>query len=281
MTDAECTTFLQWALPRLQMRWAGFRKVRGQVCNRLSRRISMLGLEGMEAYRAHLTAHPDEWDHLDSCCRVTISRFYRDRGIFDCLRATLLPDLAREALRADGELRVWSAGCASGEEPYSLILLWQLAVGAHFPEVRLLVEATEADTGLLERARAGIYPASSLKDLPEEWVAEGFEPTGGRFRLRDRFRTDVRFSNQDIRRQMPGGPFGLILCRNLVFTYYEDAFQVSLLERMLDRLKKEGALVLGAHERLPEDSGLLEQAHPALPIFRRPTKGAAPVSLSD
>jgi len=281
MTDAECTAFLQWALPRLRMRWAGFRKVRGQVCKRLSRRISTLGLKNLEDYRAHLTAHPDEWDHLDSCCRITISRFYRDRGLFDYLTVTLVPDLARETHGAEGELQVWSAGCASGEEPYSLALLWQLAAGTHFPEVRLVVEATEADSSLLERARDGIYPASSLKDLPEDWAREGFEPADGRFRLRDRFRTDVRFSNQDIRRQMPEGPFGLILCRNLVFTYYEESLQVALLERMMARLKTRGALVLGAHERLPEGSGLLEQVHPALPVFRRPTKGAAPVSLSD
>jgi chemotaxis protein methyltransferase CheR len=106
-------TFLQQALPRLGRRWAGYRKVRRQVCRRIRHRIDELGPEGFEAYHAHLEAQPGEWEVLDGLMNVTISRFNRDRGVFEFLRD--------EVLRPG--MRVWSAGCASGEEPYTLALL--------------------------------------------------------------------------------------------------------------------------------------------------------------
>jgi chemotaxis protein methyltransferase CheR len=80
MSDSQCVVFLQWALPRLRVRWAGFRKVRRQVCRRVWRRARELGLADLVAYRAYLEEHPEEWALLDSMARITISRFYRDRG---------------------------------------------------------------------------------------------------------------------------------------------------------------------------------------------------------
>ena len=85
MRDADCVAFLQWALPRLDLRWQGFRKVHGQVCKRLKRRIKALGLADIAAYRARLEAYPDEWATLDEMCHITISRFFRDSRIFETL----------------------------------------------------------------------------------------------------------------------------------------------------------------------------------------------------
>jgi chemotaxis protein methyltransferase CheR len=111
MTDPELVAFLQWALPRLSLRWAGFRKVRGQVRKRIHRRLRELGLPDLAAYRAHLEREPDEWAQLAAMCRITISRFWRDRGVFDWLTGRL-PELA-----TTGRLRAWSAGCAGGRAP--------------------------------------------------------------------------------------------------------------------------------------------------------------------
>lgn len=114
MKDSDCVSFLQWALPRLGFRWPGFRKVRRQVCKRIDRRIGKLKLPGPAAYREYLEQVASEWDVLDQFCRISISRFYRDRRVFDHLRDTVLPELA-DAAMASGEsvLRCWSAGCAS------------------------------------------------------------------------------------------------------------------------------------------------------------------------
>src|SRR5262245_46489236 len=124
MKDADCVALLQWALPRLALRWEGFRNVRGQVCKRIARRTAELGLGPIAASRPYLEAHPEEWSFVEGLCRVTISRFFRDRGVFDRLRLEILPELA--VARSEGAVRAWSAGCASGEEPYTLAIVWQL-----------------------------------------------------------------------------------------------------------------------------------------------------------
>ena len=127
MRDRDCVTFLQWALPRLRMRWPGFRKVRGQVCKRITRRMAALEVDGVPGYEAYLEGHPEEWEVLDALCRVTVSRFLRDRGVWSLIQGEVLDTLARAAREEDREaIRCWSAGCGSGEEPYSLSLVWRL-----------------------------------------------------------------------------------------------------------------------------------------------------------
>ncbi len=93
MTDQECIQFLQWALPRLGLRWPGFRKVRRQVHKRINRRLEELRLTQIAEYRDYLETHPDEWRILDGFLRTSISRFYRDRGAWDGLRDEILPEL--------------------------------------------------------------------------------------------------------------------------------------------------------------------------------------------
>jgi chemotaxis protein methyltransferase CheR len=166
--DADCTHFLQWALPRLGFRWAGFRRVRGQVCKRLARRLAILGLNDLSDYRALLEAEPAEWRQLDGLCRISVSRFYRDQGVWRDLERELLPRLAAQAVvRGESRLRIWSAGCASGEEPYTLALMFALGETPKSCEPEVL--ATDADPDLLGRARRACYPPSSLRELPETW----------------------------------------------------------------------------------------------------------------
>lgn len=123
MSDPDCTAFLQWALPQLDLNWPGFRKVRRQVCKRLRRRMSELELADFAAYRARLESDPAEWQVCDECCHITISRFFRDRRVFEVLRDRVLRDIAPRAQREHRDVRIWSAGCASGEEPYTLKIL--------------------------------------------------------------------------------------------------------------------------------------------------------------
>lgn len=260
MNDRECTEFLQWALPQLGLRWAGFRKVRHLVCKRLGKRLRELGLADPAHYRAMLERDAAERLAFDGLCRIPVSRFYRDRGIFDALRDKVLPRLAQEAsARGQQQLRAWSAGCASGEEPYTLRVLWELAIRERFPEIELHVVATDADRGMLQRAQAGCYGSSSLSDLPKGWLALAFEHRGGLHCLRDAFRGNTKFVQQDIRTAMPDGAFDLILCRNLVFTYFEPALQRIVAARIIDRLQLCGVMVVGIHEKLPAG---LDDLHP-------------------
>ena len=252
MKDVECVEFLQWALPQMDMRWRGFRKVRRQVGKRIARRSRELGLQDPASYHRYLESHPEEWEWLDRFCRISISRFYRDRGVFDLIRDEVLPGLAA-AVRQRGTnlVRCWSAGCASGEEAYTLSLIWELCVRQEYPEVRLAVTATDVDPHLLQRAREARYPFSSLKELPPDWLQSAFVREANDFELQSRFRQHVDWVCQDIRHDMPEGPFDLILCRHLVFTYFDESLQKKLLGQLVDRIHRGGFLVTGKQETLP------------------------------
>jgi chemotaxis protein methyltransferase CheR len=252
--DHGCIAFLQWALPRLRMRWPGFRKVRGQVCKRLARRIRTLGLKDLQSYRTYLAENSAEWEFLDTLCRVTISRFYRDRRVFSNLGAHVFPELLELTRQQGGRsLSCWCIGAASGEEPYSLSLLWSLS-GFAKGETTLRILATEADRHMIDRAANACYQAASLKELPHGWREKTFCRNGDLFCLAERYRKPVRFLLQDIRKEQPPGPFHLIFCRNLVFTYYAPDLQKEIMARMLERLHPGGAFVIGSHEHLPPEA---------------------------
>jgi chemotaxis protein methyltransferase CheR len=253
MKDGECVQLLQWALPRLHMRWPGFRKVRAQVCKRIERRIRQLNIDGAAAYRRYLEENAAEWICLDGLTRITISRFYRDKAVFALLEQEVLPALAEEAItRHRDHLRVWSAGSASGEEPYTVALLWEFELQSSFPDLRLHIVATDMDRNMGLRAREACYRYGSIKDLPEAWRRDAFSEQDGCYRLKPRYRRNVEFLEQDIREQQPAGRFDLVLCRNFVFTYYDEELQRKILNRTRDILQDTGVLVLGMHEHLPE-----------------------------
>jgi chemotaxis protein methyltransferase CheR len=263
VADAECVAFLQWALPRLGRRWAGYRKVRRQVCRRVGRRAAELGLDSLADYRAHLEANPKEWDRLDGLTNVTISRFHRDRGVFAFLRSDVLPTLAGDG---GGRVRAWSAGCAGGEEAYTLVLVWELGLG--MPGDALEVLATDVAPAMLERARRARYAGSSLRELPAAWRAAAFVPTGDEFELHPQFRRQVAVAAHDIRGEPPEGPFDLVLCRHVAFTYFDAAGQRDVLRSFARATRPGGALVIGTHETLPAAAGFMGW-NERLGVFRR------------
>ncbi|WP_343116371.1 CheR family methyltransferase [Ostreiculturibacter nitratireducens] len=253
MKQEDCVSFLKWCLPRLGMSWPGFRKVRKTVCKRVAGRLRSLGLADVDAYRRYLEAHEEEWPRLDAMCRIPISRFWRDGEVFGHIASVVLPALAEAAMeRGDTHVRVWSAGSASGEEPYSLRLAWSDRAEAAFPSLSVRILATDIDEMMLSRAAAGIYGRGSIREVPPDLVGRAFRRSDDLYEIREEFRRDVTFLRQDIRREMPEELFDLILCRNLVFTYFDEATQADLLERICQRLRPGGALVIGRRETLPD-----------------------------
>jgi chemotaxis protein methyltransferase CheR len=244
---------LQWCLPTLHLRWRGFRKVRRQVCKRINHRLQGLGLPNAAAYRAYLEDHPNEWATLDTLCWINISRFYRDRKVFEQLEDCVLPQLAQRVIaRADSEIRCWSAGCAAGEESYTLAIIWRNCFATQFPLLRLRIVATDIDPIAIRRAERGCYRPSSAKDLPSAWRAQAFVAIAGELCLKDEYRSSVTFMLQDIRECAPEGLFDLILCRNLVFTYFDETLQRKTMQGLSDRLAPGGALIIGNLESLPD-----------------------------
>ncbi len=217
-----------------------------------------LNIDDPSAYQDYLQMHPEEWQVLDSLCHITISRFYRDRAVFDSIGEVILPALAQMVKDAGCDvLRCWCAGCASGEEPYTLMLIWEFRLKQHFPNIDFQITATDADPVAFERSRRRCYPPSSVKDLPAEWLKMAFEKRDNQFCLLPRFSVNIHFAVQDIRLAAPEGRFHLILCRNLAFTYFNKKLQNDIAGRIYDTLLPGGAVVVGIHEYFPrEEKGL-------------------------
>ncbi len=234
-------------LDHLNRPWAGYRKVRRGGKKRRRRHMLELGCMTIDPYIARLARRPDEMAVCENCLRVTISRFFRDRELWSALQAHILPGLVE---RFAPPIRAWSAGCACGEEPYSLAMVWNQR--APLPALELL--ATDVDSICLERARAGAYARSSLKEVPDEIRKKYFEAKkGGRkFLIRSHRLPSIRWLQQDLTGLPPeGGPFHMILMRNNLLTYYQGAEQYDAFARIVSSLAAGGCLVIGAHERLP------------------------------
>jgi chemotaxis protein methyltransferase CheR len=259
INDDDCIRFMQKRLPELGYRWKGFRKVRKQVCKRIRRRLMELELLDLSSYHQYLETHEAERNVFDSLCNITISRFYRDKHIFDRLQSDILPVLAEKSVTdQQKQVRCWSAGCCSGEEPFTLQILWRLAIMPQLETaIPFLITATDRDASLIERAKKGIYPAGALKDMPPKWKALAFKKRDHMHQIKEIFQKDVQFLEQDIRKDMPEGEFELILCRNLVFTYYEEYLQQDILKRMIKKLIPGGFFIVGIHETIPEGQNIL------------------------
>jgi chemotaxis protein methyltransferase CheR len=271
IADPEGVQFLQWCLPRLKLRWPGFRKVRRQVYKRLNRRLRELGLANLAAYRARLEDHPGEWATLDTLCWISITRFYRDQSIFQYLENAILPRLARLVIaRGESELRCWSAGCAGGEEPYTLAIVWKQQLAMLFPMLDFRIVATDIDRRIIQRAERGCYHTSSMKELPAAWRARAFVASGEELCLKDEYRASVTFLVQDLREGAPDGLFELILCRNLAFTYFDETSRTATLLRVTDKLVPGGALIIGKLESLPDGPWGLEAWSIPMGVYGKP-----------
>lgn len=266
--EARWVDFLQWALPRLELCWPGFRKVRRQVIKRVARRIEELQLGDLDGYRRYLETHELEWLRLDGFCRITISRFYRDRRVFDILARDGLPELIRLCRnRNERRLGSWSAGCGAGEEAYTLALIWALQIAPQVQDISFALTATDADSVQITRARRGCYPPSTLTELPSLWRDLAFTADQGQYCIKPEYRRPVSWAVQDLRKNQPDGSFDLILCRNLAFTYFSAALQRKILHHLDTRLSTGGLLVIGAHESLPEMPPEWSFWRPGLPIY--------------
>jgi chemotaxis protein methyltransferase CheR len=274
MNDQECVAFLQWCLPELRFRWKGFRKVRTQVCKRIARRLTELGLSGLDEYKKFLSEKSQEWEILDSLCYATISRFYRDRKVFLMLQDQILPALVQQnTTQGENEVRCWSIGCASGEEAYTLQILWKEYVQPQLKkDLAFRIMATDTDLKVLERAKMGCYEKGSLRELQEELgedlIKKTFTETKKGLLIKDDFKENIEFIKQDIRKELPDGLFHLILCRNLVFTYFDEDLQREILPKIIEKLHPKGFLVIGSHESLPQAPENLIPIQDSPPIFQ-------------
>jgi len=242
----EYREFLRTTLPALGLRWRRFRS--GTIRRRIGGRLQELGFSSFGEYRSYLLAHAEEQRFLTDQLTVTISRFWRNRFVFDSLSRTWLPALLAR-LKPGEPLRAWSVGCACGEEPYSLLLLWEEHFAASGRELRLV--ATDANRRCLHRAREGCYPASSLRELPLDLRRRYFVNEGGDSVINLEFRQRVVWLEHNLFWDSPFPDNHLILCRNVAYTYFTEPVQLEITRRFHDALLPGGLLVIGRKDQLP------------------------------
>jgi chemotaxis protein methyltransferase CheR len=234
--------------------WPGFRRVRRQVCKRIGWRLRELHLGDLDAYRHYLEDHSAEWRILDGLCWIPISRFGRDWSVFEYMGSTVLPSLCEGATTGGHDsIDCWSVGCARGEEPYTLAAVWDFIVAPSWPRLSISILATDIDAAQIDRAKLGLFKQSSIRELPIGWRDRMFAVTAGGFQIRPDLQKAVRFAVEDLRRVVPQATFDLILCRNLVLTYFDEEQRHRAIDRLIDCLRPGGVLVVGARERLPAD----------------------------
>ena len=231
----------------------GYRRVRKGVKKRLRRHMQTLGCQRISCYLEAIERNPHRRSECLRCLSVPISRFMRDGALWDILKTRALPDLAE---RFGGSLSVWSAGCACGEEVYSLAISARIDEPSAVAEaVKLSILATDRNPANLVRAREGIYPASSFREMDPKQLARHFIPLRGgrRYRIRPELQPGIYWLCCDISRLPVNISFQLILLRNNILTYLEPDAQKKVLTRVLGHLQPGGLLVVGQRERLPTD----------------------------
>ncbi|HEU5169885.1 MAG TPA: protein-glutamate O-methyltransferase CheR [Gemmatimonadales bacterium] len=237
---------------------------------RIAVRMRACGVHSYAEYAALLARTPAEYDRLRDAITINVTRFFRNAETWERLRAEFLPGLWD---RAGAGLRIWSAGCASGEEAYGLAMLAAEAAAARGrPDAldRVHVEATDVDRESLVRAEAARYRAEALAETPPELVARWFELDGAYYRVAEAIRRRVRVRHLDLGRDPPPGVFHLIVCRNVVI-YFERPTQERLFAAFVDALVPGGILVLGKVETLFGPArDRLQLVDPRERIYRRP-----------
>jgi chemotaxis protein methyltransferase CheR len=217
---------------------------------RIAVRMRACGARTYPEYQAVLDRVPDEYERLKDAITINVTRFYRNAETWNVLRTGLVRELCRTV---QGEIRVWSAGCSSGEEPYTLtmVIADQLEQEGTPERLRQVnVDATDIDRESLERARTGRYRRTALTELPVAWLDRYFEQTGQECRVIERIRRQVNVKAADLSNDPPPGQnYHLILCRNVVI-YFERPAQERVFATFAGALAPGGFLVLGKVETL-------------------------------
>ncbi|HVP78798.1 MAG TPA: protein-glutamate O-methyltransferase CheR [Thermodesulfobacteriota bacterium] len=239
--------FIKEAAPSLNLQWRRFK--RGGIKRKVEHRIADLRLPTFEDYLVKVKKDPEEKSRLSQILTVTITRFFRDRKVFDILESSIIPTVAQN--KGEGDLKIWSIGCANGEEPYSLSMLWKEKFEKDLPGIRLTLIATDINENLLVRAREGRYKESALKEIPEGIIQRFFKKDGRSYILDPSVRESVEFKKHDIIHEDPFSGMDIIFCRNLAFTYFSKECQVDVLKKIASSLRKNGYLVIGGDESLP------------------------------
>jgi two-component system CheB/CheR fusion protein len=221
---------------------------RSSIWRRVTRRMQQVGTTSFNDYLDVLQVDQDEFTHLFNTVLINVTGFLRDPEAWQELREDIVPQLLGPKSRGE-PIRVWSAGCASGEEAYGLAMVFAEALGVDEFRRRVKVYATDVDEDALATARQASYGDRELQALPDEWRDRYFERNAGRYTFRSDLRRSVIFGRNDLVQDAPIGRLDLLVCRNTLM-YLNAETQAQVLRRFHFALNSSGVLFLGKAEML-------------------------------
>jgi two-component system CheB/CheR fusion protein len=244
---------------------------RSTLVRRVERRMHVLSIDTARTYLERIRSDAGECEALFRDLLINVTRFFRDSEMFEALRTKVVEPLIRE--RATGEdIRVWIPGCSSGEEAYSVAMLFGEAARIADCLNPVQIFATDIDEQMLQIARDGSYPASALADIPSPLRERWTTPHGERFSISPQIRDLIRFSNHSVVKDPPFSRIDLICCRNLLI-YFDDRLQQSVMPILHYALRPGGYLFLGPSESIGRFDALFPAVDQHARIFERSPGG--------
>lgn len=215
-------------------------------------RARATGCEDLRSYLVILERDADEIPRLRRALHVTVSKFFRDPSTFRLLESTIFPEIFRmKSMQAETRVRVVSAGCATGEEPYTLAISLLAGFAQELSEFRVSVLGLDGESEVLRFAEAGVYPPERLEEVPLSLLQRYFTALpGGDYRLNDEVRALTSFERRDLSRRSPPANTDLLVCRNTLI-YFGPTEKEEAARRFADALSPAGYFLLGRSEVIP------------------------------
>ncbi|MDH3342088.1 MAG: protein-glutamate O-methyltransferase CheR [Gammaproteobacteria bacterium] len=230
------------------------------IYGRLVKRLRALGLSDFKAYCELLKkaeeegGDPEERTHFINSITTNVTSFFRENHHFEFMSDALLPELIRKkGAESQPRLRIWSAGCSSGKEPYSIAMVLKECI----PDIErwdVKILATDLDSNILEVAKSGVYPKEHIKEISvdrqKRWFKSGRGNNEKSIKVVDEIKDIVTYRKLNLTEQWPmKGSFDIVFCRNVTI-YFDRETRVDLLERFADLLEDDGCLFVGHSESL-------------------------------
>jgi len=252
-TDGGLKPILDYLLEKRGFDFSGYHPA--MLERRIGQRLAATSSKDFGDYLCCLQRNAPELDRLLDVLTINVSRFFRDTLTFELIADRILPAMVRDKIQArDHSLRVWSAGCARGEEPYSLAIIIHELLRKEEVAMNLHLFATDIDGGALADAGGALYPLSSVENIKHRLLTKYFTPDGISFRLMPEIKERVTFSLYDMLDKKHGVPpesvfgnFDLVVCRNLLI-YFNTEYQETIFEKLYHSLANHGYLILGEAE---------------------------------
>ncbi len=249
----ELESILDFLMEKRGFDFSGYRPA--MLARRIGKRLTTTACKDFSEYLSCLKENPAELDNLLDVITINVSRFFRDSLTFELIADRILPAIILEKARLkDHSLRIWSAGCARGEEPYSLAILIHELLEKEDVAMNLHLFATDIDCGAIADAEKALYPLSSVENIKHRLLMKYFATEGTCFRLIPDIQKRVTFSLYDMldkKHRVPPesvfGNFDLVLCRNLLI-YFNIEYQETIFAKLYHSLANNSILILGEAE---------------------------------